>query len=88
VSKQLLIFTIIGFFFTTIWGHLGEYSDHYAVVDGKKYPYAQKVTIDTYSLYKSPRGDVRVELDASGRATEVFFYGIDMPQAVRYYKVK
>ncbi len=79
---------IVTALFTTIWGHLGQYSDHYVVVDGKKYPIAKNVTIDTYSLHKSPRGDVRVELDASGSAKEIFFYGIDMPQAVRYYKVK
>jgi len=46
------------------------------------------VIIDTYSLKKDPRerGNVRVRLDALGKAVEIYFYGIDMPDAFQQYK--
>lgn len=69
-----------------VWGNLYEYSNTYVNVSGNRYYYSANVIIDTYSLSKDPRGNVRVELDTSGRAKEVFFYGIDMPEAISRYK--
>lgn len=69
-----------------VWGNLYEYSNTYVNVDGTKYYFSANVIIDTYSLTKDPNGNVRVELDVDGKAKGVYFYGIDMPEAVGRYK--
>jgi hypothetical protein len=71
---------------TTIWGNIDFYTNHYIVVDGKRYNFAKNVIIDTYSLQPDKKGNVRVELDPSGNAKEVFFYGVDMPQVIKRFK--
>lgn len=72
---------------TTVWGTIKRYADGYIIVDGKPYHFAKNVVIDTYSLEEDPRGNVRLTLDADRRVTHVFFYGIDMPDVVRRYKM-
>lgn len=72
---------------TTVWGTIKRYADGYIIVDGKPYHFAKNVVIDTYSLKEDPRGNVRLTLDANRRVTHVFFYGIDMPDVVRRYKM-
>lgn len=42
--------------------------------------------IDTDTLEKDKKGNVRVELDKNGRTAEVCFYGIDMPESIRQFK--
>lgn len=84
MQRMILLGAIV--LFTTIWGNIDEYTNRYVVVSGTRYPYGENVIIDTYSLHQDRRGNVRVELDAQGRAKEVFFYGIDMPQAAQQYK--
>lgn len=70
-----------------VWGKIKRYTDSYVVVDEKSYKLAKNVVIDTYSLEKDPRGNVRLTLDANGRVAQMFFYGIDMPEVVRRYKM-
>ncbi len=79
-SVVILIFAI------TIWGNLEAYTNHEVTVDGKSYRFAGNVIIDTYSLEKDKKGNVRVELNANENAEQVYFYGIDMPEAIRVYK--
>lgn len=71
----------------TVWGTIKRYTDSYVIVDEKPYKFARNVVIDTYSLEKDPRGNVRLTLDANGRVARMFFYGIDMPDVVRRYKM-
>lgn len=71
----------------TVWGTIKRYTDSYVIVDGKAYKLARNVVIDTYSLEQDPRGNVRLTLDANGRVAKMFFYGIDMPDVVRRYKM-
>jgi hypothetical protein len=69
-----------------VWGHIHEYTDEYIVVTGKRYDYGQNVIIDTASLQPDRRGNVRVQLNAHGKAVVIFFYGIDMPEVFRRYR--
>ena len=86
---KLLSRFILVLIFLTVWGNLVEYTDSYVNVDGKKYSYSKNVVIDTYTLDTTSKGNVRVELDNEGKATQVFFYGIDMPEAItQYFKDK
>lgn len=71
----------------TIWGSVKHYTDSDIVVNGRSYPFHKNVVIDTYSLRKDDRGNVRITLDAYGKVTGVFFYGIDMPDVIRRYKM-
>lgn len=70
-----------------VWGTIKRYTDSYVVVDGRTYTFAEDVVIDTYSLEKDERGNVRLQLDGRGRVQEMFFYGLDMPDVIRRYKL-
>jgi hypothetical protein len=73
--------------FMTIWGNIVEYTDNYVNVDGKKYQSNKSISTDTYTLDTTSKGNVRIELDNEGKVTQMFFYGIDMPEAIaNYYK--
>lgn len=72
---------------TTVWGTIKRYTDSHVIVDEKPYKLARNVLIDTYSLKKDPRGNVRLVLDANGHVARMFFYGIDMPDVVRRFKM-
>lgn len=71
----------------TVWGMIKRYTNSHIVVNGKTYPFHKHVVIDTFSLRRDDRGNVRLELDAQGKVTEVYFYGIDMPDVIRRYKM-
>lgn len=71
----------------TIWGNIKRYTDSYIVVNGRTYPFHKNVVIDTFSLRKDDRGNVRIVLDEQGKVLYVFFYGIDMPDVIRRYKM-
>ncbi len=71
----------------SVWGEIKRYTDSYILVDNRTYPYAKNVVIDTYTLEKDERGNVRIVLDETGRVTHIFFYGIDMPDVIRRYKM-
>ena len=70
----------------SIWGSINYYTNSYVVVDGKQYEFNQNVIIDTYSLKADKRGNVRLRLDAYGTVLQLFFYGIDMPEAIERFK--
>ncbi len=70
-----------------VWGKIKHYTDSYITVDNKRYYYARNVVIDTYTLEKDKRGNVRIMLDEHGKVTHIFFYGIDMPDVIRRYKM-
>lgn len=71
----------------TVWGKIKRFTDDYVVLGNSTYRFADNVVIDTYSLRKDERGDVRLVLDDRGLVTYLFFYGIDMPDAVSRYKM-
>jgi hypothetical protein len=73
-------------FAMTIWGNVQEYTNTYIMVDDVKYEYTHEVIIDTYSLEKNIKGNVRVELNDDGMAEEIYFYGISMPDVIRKFK--
>ncbi len=70
----------------TIWGNIESYTNHDISVNGKTYYFSKDVIMDTYSLEKNEKGNVRVELDPGGMAAEIYFYGIDMPDVIRTFK--
>lgn len=70
-----------------IWGKIEALTNHdILLVGGKRYAFAKNVLIDTESLSPDARGNVRIILDPSGKAREIFFNGIDMPEVFRRYK--
>lgn len=71
----------------TIWGNIKRYTDSYIVLNERTYPFHKNVVIDTFSLRTDDRGNVRITLDEHGKVTQVFFYGIDMPDVIRRYKM-
>lgn len=80
LSVILLLFTV------SIWGNIDSYTDHGVTVDGKAYGFTKEVVIDTYSLEKDRKGNVRIEVNENGNVEKMYFYGIDMPEAIRVYK--
>lgn len=71
---------------STIWGNVNFYTDSHVVVDGKQYNFHRAVVIDTYSLKTDKRGNVRLMLASDGTVLQLFFHGIDMPEAIERYK--
>lgn len=70
-----------------VWGNIERYSNRFIqLVDGRRFDYTKNVVIDTESLESDRRGNVRIVLDASGKATRIFFNGIDMPDVIRRFK--
>jgi hypothetical protein len=69
-----------------IWGTINYYTNSYVVVNSKQYDFHPHVTIDTYSLQRDKRGNVRLILDSYGAVLQLFFHGIDMPEAIERYK--
>jgi len=70
----------------SVWGNITYYTNAHVVVDGKQYTFHPHVTIDTYSLKVDKRGNVRLVLDSYGTVLQLFFYGIDMPEAIERFK--
>lgn len=70
-----------------IWGKLEFLTNHDAVVDGRRYPYAHNVIIHTRALKPDKRGNVKVILDQKGYAIEISLYGIEEVDAMtKYFK--
>lgn len=72
----------------TIWGKIRWFNSDYVAVDERTYTINKpRVVIDTYSLKKHEKGDVRLTLDEGGLVVEIFFYGIDMPEVFDRYRM-
>lgn len=82
--KNMAMFTLV--LAMAIWGFIEGYTNDYIIVSGKRYEFTKDVVIDTYTLERNKMGNVRVELDPDGKAKEIYFYGIDMPDVIRRFK--
>ncbi len=70
-----------------IWGNIGFYNNTVIKLEnGQQFRLSKNVLIDVENLANDIRGNVRVLLDADGKAKAVFFHGIDMPEVIRRYK--
>lgn len=70
-----------------VWGRIEALTNHEIIlVGGKEYAFVKNVLIDTESLSPDPRGNVRIVLDPSGKAREIYFNGIDMPEVIQRFK--
>jgi|GEM_PF-4793027 len=70
-----------------VWGNLEKYNDHYIILEGgKRYDYVRYVIIDQGSTAQDPRGNVKIVLDSSGKAKEIYFVGLGIPEAFEKYK--
>lgn len=70
-----------------VWGQVRHFTDHrIALEDGQEFRFSKNVLIDVENLAIDVRGNVRILLDASGKAKAVFFNGIDMPEVMSRFK--
>lgn len=70
-----------------IWGIIRFYTNHrITLANGQRFDFSHNVLIDTETLTRDKRGNVRILLDDSGKAKAILFNGIDMPDVIRRFK--